>query len=83
MELPFPVAENDAENSSTSADRTILDSFKKRCKASKAFDVALFSNKERVLVDLLHTLKKLKTPKIAYGEILKWAVRSASSGYEF
>jgi hypothetical protein len=83
MELPFPVAENDADNSSISADRTILDSFEKRCKASKAFDVALFSIEERVLVDLLHTLKKLNTPMIAYGEILKWAVRSASSGYEF
>jgi hypothetical protein len=83
VELPFPVAENDTDNPSTSADRTILESFEKRSKASKTFDVAVFSNEERILIDLLHTLKKLNTPMKAYGEILKWAVRSASSGYEF
>lgn len=83
VKLPFSVAENEADNSSKSADRTILESFEKRSKASKAFDVAVFSNEERVLIDLLHTLKILNTPMKAYGEILKWAVRSASSGYEF
>jgi hypothetical protein len=86
VELPFLNGDDDDDTdnpSASEADNTILDSFEKRRKASKAFDVALFSNEERVLIDLLHTLKKLKTPMKAYGEILKWAVRSAGSGYEF
>jgi hypothetical protein len=60
-----------------------MDAFEEHRKSGKAFDVSLFSDEERVLIDLLHTLKKLRTPLKAYSEILKWAVRSTSSGYSF
>jgi hypothetical protein len=58
-----------------------VDAFEEHRKSGKAFDISLFSDEEHVLIDLLHTLKKLRTPLKAFSEILNWAVRSTSSGY--
>ena len=38
---------------------------------------------EKVQIDLLQTLKRLRAPLIAYKEIMKWASRSCLQGYSF
>ena len=38
---------------------------------------------EKVQVDLLQTLKRLRAPMIAYDETMKWAARSCLQGYVF
>ena len=86
LDVPDPSIENADEigdGNATFPDSTIMDAFEEHRKSGKAFDVSLFSDEERVLIDLLHTLKKLRTPLKAYSEILKWAVRSTSSAYSF
>ncbi|KAI2491399.1 hypothetical protein MHU86_23154 [Fragilaria crotonensis] len=46
-------------------------------------ELSLFSVEEKVQIDLLQTLKRLKAPMIAYDEVMKWAVRSCSEGHIF
>jgi hypothetical protein len=86
LDVPDPSIENADEigdGKVTFPDSTIMDAFEEHRKSVKAFDISLFSDEEGVLIDLLHTPKKLQTPLKAYSEILKWAVCSTSSGYSF
>ncbi len=45
------------DSNTTFPNITIMDAFVEHRKSGKAFDVSLFSEKEHVLIDLLHTLK--------------------------
>jgi hypothetical protein len=79
FDVPNPCLDDTDEigdSKATFPDSTIMDAFEEHRKSGKAFDLSLFSDEERVLIDLLHTLKKLRTPLKAYCEILKWAVCS-------
>lgn len=42
-----------------------------------------FSIQEKVQVDLLHTLKRLKAPLKMFHEVLNWAERAKCAGYRF
>ena len=45
--------------------------------------LSFFPVEEKVQVDLLQTLKRLRAPMIAYDEIIKWASRSCLQGHAF
>ena len=65
-------------------DTSILDSFVAHSESlSDGLSLSLFSVEEKVQVDLLQTLKRLRAPMIAYDEIMKWASRSCLQGYVF
>ena len=60
---------------------TFNDPWSKVC--DDGLDLSLFFVEEKVQIDLLQTLKRLKAPMIAYDEVMKWAVRSCSKGLFF
>ena len=65
-------------------DTSILDSFVAHSESlSDGLSLSLFSVEEKVQVDLLQTLKRLRAPMIAYDEIMKWASRSCLQGHVF
>ena len=75
-----------ATNSGTDADvdTSILDAYIARSESlNDGLSLSLFSVEEKVQVDLLQTLKRLRAPMIAYDEIMKWAVRSSLQGHVF
>ena len=49
-------ADKIGDGNATFPDSTIMDAFEENRKSGKAFDVSIFSDKELVLIDLLHTL---------------------------
>lgn len=66
------------------ADTSIHDAFVARSESlNDGLSLSLFSVEEKVQVDLLQTLKRLRAPMIAYDEIMKWAARSCLQGYVF
>ena len=83
------IVENPNTNLSPSTDiagvPAFKDSFKDALPGShdNGLDLSLFSLEEKVQIDLLHTLRRLKAPMIAYDEVMKWAVRSCSQGHVF
>ncbi len=59
LDVPDPSTENAdkiGDGNATFPDSTIMDALEEHRKSGKAFDVSLFSDEERVLIDLLHTL---------------------------
>ena len=75
-----------ATDSATDADvdTSILDAYIARSESlNDGLSLSLFSVEEKVQVDLLQTLKRLRAPMIAYDEIMKWAVRSSLQGHVF
>lgn len=65
-------------------DTSILDAFVVHSESlNDGLSLSLFSVEEKVQVDLLQTLKRLRAPMIAYDEIMKWASRSCSQGHVF
>ena len=66
------------------ADSSILDAFIAPSESlNDGLSLSLFSAEEKVQVNLLQTLKRLRAPMIAYDEIMKWAVRSSLQGHVF
>ncbi|KAI2492029.1 hypothetical protein MHU86_22525 [Fragilaria crotonensis] len=66
------------------ADTSILDAYVARSESlNDGLSLSLFSVEEKVQVDLLQTLKRLRAPMIAYDEIMRWAVRSSLQGHIF
>ena len=47
-------------------------------------DLSLFSSAESVQLDLLlTTLHGIRAPNVAFGEVMKWAIRSQAGGHYF
>ena len=66
------------------ADTSIRDAFVAYSESlNDGLSLSLFSVEEKVQVDLLQTLKRLRAPMIAYDEIMKWASRSCLQGHAF
>ena len=65
-------------------DTSILDTYVARSESlNDGLSLSLFSIEEKVQVDLLQTLKKLRAPMVAYDEIMRWAIRSSLQGHVF
>lgn len=84
-EQPDQFAESSCSNgSNTIPDNTLLDIYDNlQHLNTDSLGLDKYSVEEKVQVDLLHTLKKLKAPLICFQEILAWASRAHSMGYQF
>ena len=83
-ESPSSLPADDSATKNDVADGSILDAFVAHSESiNDGLSLSLFSVEEKVQIDLLQTLKRLRAPLIAYEEILKWASRSCSQGYSF
>jgi Plavaka transposase len=71
-------------SNTTAPDNTLLDIYENlQHLNTDSLGLDKYSIDEKVQVDLLHTLKKLKAPLICFQEVLAWASRAHSMGYQF
>jgi hypothetical protein len=72
-ESPPSLPADDSATKNDVADESIND----------GLSLSLFSVEEKVHIDLLQALKRLRSPLIEYEEIMRWASRSCLQGYSF
>ena len=83
-ESPPLLSADDTATQNDVADGSILDSFVAHSESiDDGLSLSLFSVEEKVQIDLLQTLRRLRAPLITYEEIMRWASRSCSQGYSF
>jgi hypothetical protein len=83
-ESPPLLPADDGATKNDVADGSILDAFLAHSESiDDGLSLSLFSVEEKVQIDLLQTLKRLRAPLIAYEEIMRWASRSCLQGYSF
>jgi Plavaka transposase len=66
-----------------SPDETLLQEYEEYILERARNDVDSYTTNEKVQVDLLRVLKELKAPLKTFKEVLDWASRAASAGYNF
>ena len=66
-----------------SPDETLLQEYEEFILERARNDVDSYTTNEKVQVDLLRVLKELKAPLKTFKEVLDWASRAASTGYNF
>ena len=83
-----PAADNHSATKNDVVDGSILDSFVAHSESINdgcGLSLSLFSVEEKVQIDLLQTLKRLRAPlrRISYDEIMRWTSRSCLQGHAF